>query len=141
METRKKSPWSSSQILLFARNFFKHPAMLGSIITSSPFLLNDVVSRVDWAQAKVVVEYGPGVGTITKELLKRLRPDGVLVAIELNPQFVNFLREKIDDPRLRVVHGSASNAVKVLADLQLERADYIISGIPYSLIPDPHRRR
>jgi phospholipid N-methyltransferase len=125
---------------LFARNFFKYPAMLGSIIPSSPFLVNDVLSQIDWATAKVVVEYGPGVGTITREILKRLRSDGVLVAIELNPQFVSFLQEKIDDPRLHVVHASAADALKVLANLNLERANYIISGIPYSMIPDPNRR-
>jgi phospholipid N-methyltransferase len=136
----KKSASFSSQFLLFVRNFFKYPAMLGSIIPSSPFLVNDVLSQIDWATAKVVVEYGPGVGTITREILKRLRSDGVLVAIELNPQFVSFLQEKIDDPRLHVVHASAADALKVLANLNLERANYIISGIPYSMIPDPNRR-
>lgn len=136
----KKSANLSSQLVLFARNFFRHPAMLGSIIPSSPFLVNDVLSQVDWDRATVIVEYGPGVGTITQEILKRLRPDGVLAAIELNPQFVEFLQTKIDDPRLRVVHGSAASARQVLTDLNLERADYIISGIPYSLIPDPTRQ-
>jgi phospholipid N-methyltransferase len=136
----KKSASFSSQFLLFARNFFKYPAMLGSIIPSSPFLVNDVLSQIDWQNAKVVVEYGPGVGTITREILKQLRSDGVLVAIELNPQFVNFLQEKIHDRRLHVVHASAADALNVLANLKLERANYIISGIPYSMIPDPNRR-
>jgi len=135
-----KSVSVSSQLSLFARNFFRYTAMLGSIIPSSPFLVNDVLSQVNWERAKVMVEYGPGVGTITQEILKRMRPDGVLAAIELNPEFVSFLREKIVDQRLRVVHGSASDAKRVLADLNLVRADYIISGIPYSLIPDPTRQ-
>jgi phospholipid N-methyltransferase len=130
----------SSQIWLFANNFFKHPAMLGSIVPSSPFLVNDVLAQVDWQKAEVLVEYGPGVGTITQEILKRMRPDAKLVVIELNPQFVEFLRNKIDDPRLHVVLGSASEARSVLADLHLASANYIISGIPYSLIPDPVRR-
>jgi phospholipid N-methyltransferase len=41
---------------------------------------------------------------------------------------------------LHVVHASAADALKVLANLKLERANYIISGIPYSMIPDPNRR-
>lgn len=130
----------ASRILLFARNFLKHPAMLGSVIPSSPFLVNDVLSQVNWDRARVIVEYGPGVGTITQEILKRMRPDAVLVAIELNSEFVDFLTEKIDDARLRVVHGSASDVREVLAALDLTRADYIISGIPYSNIADDVRR-
>jgi len=140
MPNETRSAGLTSQLILFARNFFKHPAMLGSIIPSSPFLVNDVLSQVDWDRAQVVVEYGPGVGTITQQILKRLRPDGMLIAIELNPQFVSFLHEKIRDPRLHVVQGSAASALQALASLNLDRADYIISGIPYSLIPDPTRQ-
>jgi phospholipid N-methyltransferase len=135
-----KSASISSQIWLFANNFFKYPAMLGSVVPSSPFLVNDVLAQVDWEKARVVVEYGPGVGTITQQILKRMRPDATLVVIELNPQFVSFLEKKIQDQRLRVIHGSASEVRRVLGDLHLEHADYIISGIPYSLIPDRLRR-
>jgi phospholipid N-methyltransferase len=129
-----------SRMLLFARNFFKFPAMLGSVIPSSRFLVNNLLSQVDWQRARVVVEYGPGVGTITQEILKRMRPDAVLVAIELNGEFVNFLHQEINDPRLHAVHGSAAAVRNVLADLKLPHADYIISGIPYTNMPDRLRR-
>ena len=136
----RKAGHISAQVWVFARSFFEDPAMLGSIVPSSPFLVNDVLSQVDWQRAKVIVEYGPGVGTITQEILKHMRPDAELAVIELNSRFVRFLQEKIDDPRLRIIHGSASNAKQVLAQVNLKRADYIISGIPYSLIPDATRR-
>jgi phospholipid N-methyltransferase len=87
------------------------------------------------------VEYGPGIGNITREILQRMRPDAVLVAIELNSEFVTYLREEIRDPRLHVVHGSASDVAAILAGLNLQHADYIISGIPYSTLPDPVRRK
>jgi phospholipid N-methyltransferase len=135
----KKAAAISEKFWLFANNFFRHPVMLGSIVPSSPFLVNDVLGQIDWAKARVLVEYGPGVGTITQEILKRMHAHAVLVVIELNPQFVNFLK-KIDDDRLRVVHGSAAEAKQVLADMNFAHADYIISGIPYSLIPDSIRR-
>ena len=63
---------ASSRRFLFALNFFKSPAMLGSLIPSSRFLVNDVLNQVDWDKARVIVEYGPGVGTITQEILKRM---------------------------------------------------------------------
>src|SRR5262245_13274106 len=47
---------------LFASNFLRHPFMLGSIIPSSRHLVNRVLEPIDWATARVIVEYGPGVG-------------------------------------------------------------------------------
>jgi phospholipid N-methyltransferase len=121
-------------LLLFASNFFKHPRMLGSIIPSSPFLINELLSGVDWKRARVVVEYGPGVGTITMEMLKRMRPDAKMVVIEMNADFVRFLRE-VNDPRLHVVHGSAADVLQVLRGLGEDHADYVVSGIPFSTMP------
>ena len=123
------------QVLLFARNFFKHPRMLGSIIPSSRFLIEHLMRQVDWRRARVIVEYGPGVGNITAEVLKRLHPEGRMVVFELNDDFVTFLRESIPDPRLHVVHASAADVERVLAGLGLDGADYAISGIPFSTMP------
>jgi len=114
--------------------------MLGSLVPSSRFLVDDVMARVDWQKAKVVVEYGPGVGTITQEVLKRMRPDATLIAIELNPNFLRVLEEEIHDPRFRLVHGSALNVRQVLNELGLPNADYIISGIPFSTMQASLRR-
>jgi phospholipid N-methyltransferase len=125
----------SEQILLFGRNFLKHPKMLGSLIPSSRFLVNHVLKEVDWDRARVVVEYGPGVGTFTSEILRRMRPDAVLVVLETNTDFVRFLKRKLRDERLHVVHGSAADADAALARLKLDRADYVISGIPYTTMP------
>ena len=113
--------------------------MLGSVIPSSRFLVNDLMAQVDWARARVIVEYGPGVGTITQQILRRMRQDALLVAIELNQDFVEFLRREVNDPRLVVLRGSASDARKLLASVGLSQADYVISGIPYSTLTDRAR--
>jgi phospholipid N-methyltransferase len=125
----------SEQILLFGRNFLKHPKMLGSLIPSSRFLVNHVLAEVDWGRARVFLEYGPGVGTFTTEILRRMRPDAVLIALETNTDFVRFLKGNLRDDRLHVVHGSAADADVVLSGLGLSRADYVISGIPYTTMP------
>jgi len=136
----KKSAVRSSSLALFARNFLKSPFMLGSVVPSSSFLVNDMMNQVDWDRACVLVEYGPGVGTFTREILRRMRPDAVLVAIELNTDFVEYLRDHVRDPRFRVVHGSAERVRRVLAEQNLAHADYIISGIPYLNMTDALRR-
>ena len=107
MSNNQRTPGWPRSAWLFARNFFRHPLMLGSIIPSSRFLIRELLKPVDWAQAKVIVEYGPGVGVITTEVLRQMRPDAVLIAIETNPDFVTYLRESIQDERLHVVQGSA----------------------------------
>ena len=132
----KQSALPTSAMALFARNFLKYPLMLGSVIPSSPFLVNDMLAEVDWNRARVIVEFGPGVGTITREALKRMRRDAVLIVIELNQDFVHYLRATVRDSRLRVVHGSAANVRLILEQQGFASADYIISGLPYSLFPD-----
>ena len=138
MPNRVKS--RRKQMALFALNFFKHPRMLGSIIPSSRFLIERVLRQVDWKRARVIVEYGPGVGTFTSEILRRMRPDGLLIVLETNPEFVEFLRESIPDSRLRVVHGSAAEVGQVLAKEGELHADYVISGIPFTTLPNDVRQ-
>jgi phospholipid N-methyltransferase len=124
------------EMLLFAGNFLRHPYMLGSIIPSSRFLVNQVLEPIDWERARVIVEYGPGVGTITGEILRRMHPDAHLVAIETNKAFVRFLPTSLPDARLHVVHDSAAEVQSVLQRLGLPRASYIISGIPLGSMPE-----
>jgi len=54
-------------VLLFVRNFFRHPRMLGSIVPSSRFLIKQLLEPINFGRARVIVEYGPGVGVITAE--------------------------------------------------------------------------
>jgi phospholipid N-methyltransferase len=127
--------------LLFARNFFRHPRMLGSIVPSSRFLIKQLLEPINWGRARVIVEYGPGVGTITAEVLRQLRSDATLIAIEMNPDFVRHLSSSLNDRRLRVVEGSAEQVDETLRRFGFTRADYIISGIPFSTIPAPVREQ
>ncbi len=138
-ETRNRT--SIADILLFARNFFRHPRMLGSIIPSSRFLIRQLLQPVDWAAARVIVEYGPGVGNITAEILARMRPDALLVVIETNAEFVRFLRATFPDKRLRVAEGSAESVDEILRLQGHEQADYIISGIPLGTFSPELRER
>lgn len=131
----------SGEILLFARNFFRHPRMLGSIVPSSRFLIKQLLQPIDWTRARVIVEYGPGVGGITAEILRRMRSDAILIAIETNPAFVKFLHSSFQDERLRVVEASAESVEEILRQFGHPRANYIISGIPFSTIPAALRER
>jgi len=127
--------------LLFAKNFLQHPKMLGSLVPSSRFLVDRLLGKVNWERARTLVEYGPGVGTITAHILGRMSPDARLIVFEMNGDFVTYLRRAFPDPRLHVVHGSAENVGSELEKLGLRGADYIISGIPYTTMPEDLRGR
>ncbi len=111
------------------------PKMVGSIIPSSRLLIERMLRPVDWENTKLFVEYGPGVGTFTRPILDLLGPDATLVTIDTNADFTTYLRDSIDDPRLVPVTGSAADVAKILADRGLGKADYILSGLPFSTLP------
>jgi phospholipid N-methyltransferase len=119
--------------LLFARSFLKNPRMLGSFLPSSRYLTRNLMRHIPRDSA-CIVEYGPGVGTVTLELLKGLRRDGILIAIEQNPGFVQFLRENVRDRRLHVHEGSAEDVARIVPLFGSHKVDCIVSGIPYSTL-------
>jgi len=127
--------------LLFARNFLRHPIVLGSIVPSSRFVSARLLKRVDFERAQVIVEYGPGIGNISSAILKHMRSDACLVLFEVNPDFVEYLRRLFaHDRRVRVVQESADMVEAVVHSLGFEAVDYVISGIPYSTMPERLRR-
>jgi phospholipid N-methyltransferase len=57
------------------------------------------------------------------------------VTIDTNSDFTRYLKESIDDPRLVAVTGSAADVAKILTDRGLGKADYVLSGLPFSTLP------
>ena len=105
--------------------------MVGSIIPSSRVLIEKMLAPVDWANTRLFVEYGPGVGTFTRPVLDKLGPDATLVTIDTNPDFTRYLKQSIDDPRLVAVTGSAADVESILAERGLGSADYVPSGLHF----------
>jgi phospholipid N-methyltransferase len=132
---RRRDRRSPSPRWQFLRGFLKNPVMVGSVIPSSRVLIDKMLGPVDWANTRLFVEYGPGVGTFTRPVLSLLGPDAKLVTIDTNADFTRYLKESIDDPRLVPVTGSAADVEKILADRGLGSADYVLSGLPFSTLP------
>ena len=132
---RRRDRQGPSPRMQFLRGFLKHPVMVGSIIPSSRALIEKMLSRVDWKSTRLFVEYGPGVGTFTRPILDKLGDEATLVTIDTNAEFTAYLRESIDDPRLVAVTGSAADVEDILAERELGKADYVLSGLPFSTLP------
>jgi phospholipid N-methyltransferase len=122
-------------LAMFFKGFLKHPVMVGSVIPSSRKLINHMLSRTDWANTKLFVEYGPGVGTFCQAVLDRMAPDATYIAIDTNPDFIDYLARTVIDPRFVPVLGSAADVRQIIADRGHAHADYILSGLPFSTLP------
>ncbi|MET0587107.1 MAG: methyltransferase [Novosphingobium sp.] len=124
-------PWG-----VFFEGFLKHPVMVGSIIPSSRFTIEKMLAPVKWDECKLFVEYGPGVGTFCRPVLDRLRRDGQLIVIDTNPLYIDYLRATITDSRFIAVLGSAADVEDIVRAHGHDHADYVLSGLPFSTLPD-----
>src|SRR5690349_21196697 len=69
-----------------------------------------IVGRIaDAAQVRpgdVVVEVGPGLGILTRELIARVGAEGRVVAVELDRRLAAYLREELGEtPTLRLIEA------------------------------------
>jgi phospholipid N-methyltransferase len=124
-------PWG-----VFFEGFLQHPVMVGSIIPSSRFTIAKILAPVRWDECRLFVEYGPGVGTFCRPVLDRLRRDGGLIVIDTNPLYIDYLRAAITDSRFIPVLGSAADVEAIVRAQGYDHADYVLSGLPFSTLPD-----
>jgi phospholipid N-methyltransferase len=122
--------------ILFFSTFLKYPKEIGSVVPSSKFLINELLKNIDFKNARCIAEYGPGTGCITSEILKRARKDAKILCFEINKKFCNYLRKNIKDERLVIINDSAENIKKNLKKLNIAKVDYVVSGLPFSTLPN-----
>lgn len=121
----------------FLHGFARHPAQVGSVVPSSRHLEQRLVREARIAEARTVVELGPGTGGTTAAFLRAMSPAARLLAIELDAQFHRRLCRSLPDPRLICDLGSAERLADFLATHRLPQPDAIVSGIPFStMTPD-----
>jgi phospholipid N-methyltransferase len=119
----------------FLRSFLRDWRTIGSVTPSSRFLVRAMLENVPFGQARRIVEYGPGTGVFTSAVLRRLAPDGQLLALDTEAHFIESLQARLPDARLLPVRGSAAAIQRHLAALGWPGANAIISGIPYTAMP------
>ena len=126
---------------LFFKRFLKRPFQVASIIPSSKALVERVASKMDFSQPRVIAEYGPGEGVHSREIARRMTPDSHLLLFELDAAFARDLKRQFaDDPRVHVIHGDAATLPYELKRRGFAQCDYILSGIPFSILKIEKKR-
>jgi phospholipid N-methyltransferase len=125
---------------LMMKAFFRHGRKIASFAPSSRFMARKVADGIDWDQAKCIVELGAGTGPITKEIVKRVRPQTKVIVIELDPTLCGRLKARFQNvSNLDVVHGDATQFDKLLADRGIHQVDHVLSGLPLPSFPEDLR--
>lgn len=119
---------------------FLRDKAVASVAPSTKFVVKRVLKALDLGGAKVVVEFGPAEGVMTRQILDLLGPDAVVIAIERNENFVSAVR-RIKDKRLRVVHGDVQDVARIVQDNGFSSVDRVVSGIPFSFFDPAGRHR
>jgi phospholipid N-methyltransferase len=109
-----------------------------NFIPSSRWLVRQMLSRVPQG-AKCVVEFGSGTGTLTREILKKLAPDGRLYAVELEQTLLDASVLSIGDSRMIPVLGSAVDAPTLLGAQVTGHTDGVISSLGLSMMDEAVR--
>ncbi|MCI0498974.1 MAG: methyltransferase domain-containing protein [Planctomycetales bacterium] len=116
--------------VVFVGKFLRSPRQIGAITPSSPFLAREIVHLAQVRQSKTIVEFGPGTGAFTKEILAQMPRDARLLAVEADAGMALLLRKKFH--RAIITAGSAQKIRRIMKAHQLEAADCIISGLPWA---------
>ena len=105
---------------------------------SSRFLARALAAPLEGPrQPRLILEVGPGTGSVTREIIKRLIPGDRLDAVELNEQFVERLNLLLQhDPRFHPRRDQVSVIHSPVEQLPGEGVyDHIISGLPINNFP------
>ena len=128
-------PSISMGTIEFFKESIKNLKTIGTFTRSSKFLCQGMIKHVNFSSAKVIVELGAGDGVITKHILNSMCEDCVLMIFEVNDNFTTHLND-IKDDRLIVIQDSAEKLEYYLDLHNLKNIDYVISAIPFVIIPD-----
>ncbi|MEW6277387.1 MAG: phosphatidylserine decarboxylase [Candidatus Eremiobacterota bacterium] len=86
---------------------------------------------------KSVLELGSGTGAITTHILPTIGPRDRLVLCEIHPEFVKFLRHRMQtEARFQALEGRVTLQAVSAAELEGEAEyDYILCSIPFTILP------
>ncbi|QGU93900.1 16S rRNA (adenine(1518)-N(6)/adenine(1519)-N(6))-dimethyltransferase RsmA [Clostridium bovifaecis] len=107
---------------------FKFTKSLGQNFLVDDTVLEDIVRGADVSKEDLVIEIGPGVGTLTRELLAKAKK---VYAIELDSDLIPILQEELKDfDNFELIH---KDALKVDFDeiIGEEKSVKVVANLPY----------
>ncbi|AYF54055.1 16S rRNA (adenine(1518)-N(6)/adenine(1519)-N(6))-dimethyltransferase RsmA [Clostridium botulinum] len=107
---------------------FKFTKSLGQNFLTDQTVLDDIVIGSEVCEEDFVIEIGPGVGTLTKELLKKAKK---VCAVELDSNLIPILQEELKEfNNFQLIHKDALkiNFKELIGD---EKSVKVVANLPY----------
>lgn len=107
---------------------FKFSKSLGQNFLVDDSVLNDIVSGAEVSENDFVIEIGPGVGTLTAQILKKAKR---VTAVELDNDLIPILQQELgDNPKFQLIHKDALKVDfnEVIGD---EESVKLVANLPY----------
>ncbi|KZE63978.1 SAM-dependent methyltransferase [Fictibacillus phosphorivorans] len=124
------------KFLSFLAQYISNPRSVGAVLPSTRYLADKMVKKIDFNQAKYILEYGPGTGVFTDKLLQHRNPKTIIVLFENNREFYKILKEKYQGvDNLYIYNGSAEKVDWYMKECGIPYVDYVLSGLPFATLP------
>jgi phosphatidylethanolamine/phosphatidyl-N-methylethanolamine N-methyltransferase len=118
--------------ITFFTEFLKHPTEVAAALPSSLALVGELLKDFPLKDSKTVVEFGAGNGAVTHQILSKISENTICLVVEPNHAFSQMLAA--EGAQVNVIEDYAQN----VCDQILEKyglVDFIVAGLPYSLMP------
>lgn len=117
----------------FFREFVKSCQNTGAVAPSSEWLAQRMVKAARVAEARNVLELGPGTGAFTRGIQQALPQGATYLGLDMNPAFIASLRDQF--PGMRFEQAAAQD-FDYDAFLKDGGFDTIVSGLPWAALPE-----
>lgn len=125
--------------LAYLKSFFKDKDV-ASVTPTSTTCIRHVCKPINFSEDIKVIEYGAGAGIFAKYLLEKMSDDSTLAMFETNERLFDKL-QKIGDSRAQCYNKSVEYVDEALDQPTAKSVDYVISGIPFSFLDVPTRKK
>jgi len=121
----------------FIKQYLKNPKTVGAVAPSSEKLAYKMIEDINFLNASCIIEYGPGTGVFTEKILNKKKDSTIFIAIEYNKEFYEILKDKFkEENNFILVNDSAENLKEYIHKYNIDKIDYVISGLPFTSLPD-----
>ena len=121
--------------------FVKNVQQTGAIAPDSSAIVKAFCQSIPQHPSTVIVEYGPGTGTVSRGIINQKHSDSRLICFEKNPRLFRILENNMARENVFVVNDDAFNSPIILAEkfnLRLNSVDCFISTLPITFLNYDH---
>jgi len=119
------------------REFIKNIQQIGAVAPDSSAVVNAFCNSVPKDPSRVIVEYGPGTGTISRGIISCKHSDTTLICFEKNLALYKLLKKSINGRNVFLVNEDAFDSPSVLEqqfNLNCNSVDCFISTLPNTFL-------